>query len=130
MRVKQLKNILTKVIRILDAYDDKSIEQMLDDILAMKGHPIPLKPETKTLKTEPANFDKIRDQINRSADYQTVVDLLTELDKNTLLGFAKFVDVRVDKKDSKVAIARIISGHLRFPELNRKISERSQFSSG
>ena len=126
MRTKQIKKLLDKVGKILEIYEDYSLDEMLDDIISKVAANGEIKQQKRKREKLSVDFNAIQDKIQRIGNQEGVLGELAKLDKNTLIDFGKFVDVKVDKKNNKSSIARIIAGHINFPRLNKKISQRDR----
>lgn len=122
--VKEKKQILDKIGKILDIYENHSFIEMLDDIISKVA---PNK-ETKQLnrkKQKPyIDFNVIQHKIEKINNQQEIIQELIKLDKNALIDFGKFVGVGVEKREDKLSIAQVIASHLNLPRLNEKISQR------
>ncbi len=126
MKVKQVRKMLSKVVQILEVYENYTLDDMLDDIISKVVTNNEIKEQSKVKEKLNADFNSIKEKILRSNSTEEVVEELIKLDKNTLINFGKFVEVRVDKSDSKFSIARVIAGHINFSNLNEQISQRNK----
>lgn len=131
MRVKRLQELLRKVDQLLELYGESTVDRVLDVFIRQAQEERKDKRNAKRRTPHggkrPLSTDlvSLKRRIQRLGDDRRVIEELLKLGKNDLIAFAKFIDIKVDQRESKSAIARILVGHLGFQSLNRKIAQRS-----
>lgn len=137
MKVKELINTLSRAEKVLKLYENKTVNEMIDDIylrLCTTNN------EDKSLKTsnntnkkrtvsniimDPNIYQKIVDEI-KDKEKQEIVDHIQELKKNDLIHIAKLLDLKLNKSSKKGIMIESIAGYFSFINLNQKVSERNE----
>jgi hypothetical protein len=122
LRIDDVLKLLQSLQLLLDKYRGWNLDDMISDlILKSQGH----SRRKGKANTRAVDVNSIVRKLYRLKQSEQINAELEKLDKPSLLAVAKLVDVRVDKKQSKAALGKVLSGHLGFRDLNRQIAERS-----
>jgi len=131
MKVKELISILTRTEKILKLYENKTVDEMVDDIyLRLATTDVEdkyLKTSNNTNKKKTVSniimdqniYKKIVDEI-KDKEKREIIDRIQELKKDELMHIAKLLDLKINKSSKKGIIIESIASYFSFINLNQK----------
>ncbi|MBU3110169.1 hypothetical protein [Clostridium lacusfryxellense] len=141
MKVKELISIFSRAEKVLKLYENKTVDEMIDDIyLRLCTTNI----EDKYLETSNNNnnnnnkkktvsniimdqniYKKIIDEI-KDKEKREIIDHIQELKKDELIHLAKSLDLKLNKSSKKGIMIESIASYFSSINLNQKVSERNE----
>lgn len=137
MKVKELISILFKAEKVLKLYENKTVDEMIDDIYvrlcttnieekSLKTYKNTNKKKTvSNIITNQNIYKKIVDEI-KDKEKREIIDHIQELKKDELMHIAKLLDLKLNKSSKKGIMIESIASYFSFINLNQKVSERNE----
>lgn len=122
MRVKDLRQNLLRLDRILELYEGQLVDEMLDDIyMKVSGAAVPPAPKPR----QGDDFDPVEaagclPEMKR----EEMSQYLHGFKKNQLIQIGKAINVKLSSKDNKEQLVGMIISRYDFIELNKQIAGR------
>ncbi len=132
MKVKELISILSRAEKVLKSYENKTVDEMIDDIyLKLSTTNIEDKSLKKSNKkdtisnitTDENSYKKIIDKI-KNKEKQEIIEYMKKFKKDDLIQIAKLLNIKLNKSSRKDSMIEGIASYFSFINLKQKVSER------
>jgi len=137
MKVKELINILSTAEKVLKLYENKTVDEMINDIYLrlcttnLEDKSLEISNNTNKKKTvsniiiDQNKYIKIVDEV-KDIEKREIIDHIQELKKDELMHIAKLLDLKINKSSKKGIMIESIASYFSFINLNQKVSERNE----
>lgn len=137
MKVKELISILSRAEKVLKLYENKTVDEMIDDIYLKlcttniedkslaKSNNTNKKKTVSNIITEEDIYKKIIDEI-KDKEKQEIIKHIQKFKKDDFIHIAKLLDLKLNKSSKKDIMIESIAGYFSFINLKQKINEREE----
>lgn len=135
MKVKELINILSRTEKVLKLYEDKTVDEMIEDIylklhstnvenkLLSKSNNTKNEMSASNATMDEVSYKKIIDEI-KDKEKQEIVAYMKKLKKDDFMHIAKLLNIKINKSSKKDIMIESIASYFSFINLNQKVNER------